>query len=405
MNLTLVGMGMGAVAGLTGEAREALSRADAVVGAGRLLDALPGEIAAEKIAAAIPEKVADIVQSLRGKTNVCVALSGDTGFYSGAKKLTALLEPFNPVVLPGIAAPQYLAAKLRRPWQDMHLVSAHGVSCDVPAEALNHRSVFFLTGGDFPVSRIVSELCDAGLCEARVTVGENLSKPDERIINGTAGDLVGRNFAPLSVVLIDNDKTFKRDIASPGIPDGEFQRGSAPMTKREVRVQALSLLELQRDSVVYDVGAGTGSVAVEAALLARRGRVYAIESEAEALDLVRANRDRFGTYNVLPVAGRAPAAFAALPPPDAAFIGGSRGSMREILAALIERNPRVRLVVSAATMETISAAFDALRDLSVANLNAVQITAARTVTRGRYHMLEGGNPIFLISGGGHGEPE
>ena len=401
MNITLVGIGAGAPGTLTREARDALARAGVVIGAERILADLPADVCAEKIALALPEKVAAAVAAHPEWSEVCVALSGDVGFYSGAKRLLELLTAHSPGLIPGISSPQYFAARLRRPWQDFRLVSAHGVGCDILAEVLNHPAVFFLTGGDTTPAGIASALRDAGLGGARVSVGENLSYPDERITSGTAAELAdGRAFAPLSVVLVENGRTFARDIVSPGIADDEFIRGKTPMTKREVRVVALSLLRLKADDVVYDIGAGTGSVSVEAALLARRGRVHAVEENPDAFSLIGENREKFGTFNLLPTLGPAPEALHPLPPPDAVFIGGSRGRMRDIVQAVLRKNPRARLVVSAIALETLSAAMEALGDLSVPGIEVVQVAAAATAVRGGYHMLEARNPVFLIGGGG-----
>lgn len=401
MTITLVGVGMGAPGAMTIDAREALARADIILGAERLLAALPPDIRGERIPLPLPEKVAAAVAAHPEWRDVCVVLSGDIGFYSGAKRLLDLLAEYNPVLVPGLSTPQYFAARLRRPWQDMRLASAHGVRCDILAEALNHRAVLFLAGGDATPTTIAAALCEAGLDDAMVTVGENLSMPDERIVRAAAGDLAGMGpFASLCAVLVENDQTFARDVRAPGIPDDDFIRGATPMTKRETRVLALSLLNPKPADIVYDVGAGTGSVAVETALLARRGRVFAIERDDDALDLIGANREKFGVYNVIPVAGAAPEALAALPPPDAAFVGGSGGALRDIVGALLAKNPAVRLVVGAIALETLSTVMAAMEEFAVRDVEVVQAAASRAVVRGGYHMLEARNPVFLVAGGG-----
>lgn len=401
MNIVLLGAGMGTARTLTLEGREALAEAEAVIGAQRLIAGLPDDIAAEKIPLALPEKIAGAIEEHPRWKNVCVVLSGDVGFYSGAKRLLELLRRHTLKLIPGIATPQYFAARLQRPWQDFRLVSAHGVYCDVLAETLNHPAVLFLTGGATTPDILIGELCGAGLRRAKVTVGENLSSPDERITAAAAGELEGRrDFSPLSVVLVENDKRFAREARSPGIADGEFIRGKTPMTKREVRVLALSLLALRQDDIVYDIGSGTGSVAVEAALLARRGRVYAVENDRDAFTLLNANREKFGVWTVRPIFGSAPEALEDLPPPQAVFIGGSKGAMRDILEAVLQKNPHARLVASAIALETISSVMTAMRELEVRNVDVVQLAANRVVVRGGYHMLEARNPVFLISGGG-----
>lgn len=404
MRITLVGMGMGGHGGLTRDAHAALAKADVILGAERLVEALrrSGEYGAAMIVEALPEAVAARIDDNKEWADVCVALSGDVGFYSAATRLRDLLRDHEVTAICGISAPQYFAARLGRPWQDFRLVSAHGRDCDVLAEALNHRAVFFLTGTTMTAQAVLNELCQAGLGDARATVGENLSSPDEAIVAGTANELVGRTYAPLSVVLVENDRTFVRDSRSAGIEDEAFARGKAPMTKREVRAVALSLLAPGERSVLWDVGAGTGSVAVEMALAARRGRVFAVERDSDACDLLRRNRLAFGVYNMTPVPGSAPDALAPLPPPDAAFVGGSGGSLPAIVAAILGKNPSARIVISAVTLETLSLAVDVFRREGIAAPDVRQIAATRTVRRGSHTMFDAVNPVFLISGGGNG---
>ena len=189
MNIALVGVGMGTPAAMTVEARDAIAAADAVIGSERLLTGLSGLWSDRKIitlALAHPEAIANAVGARPEWRSMCVLLSGDVGFHSGAKRLVELLSGHELRLVPGVSAPQYFAARLRRPWQDFRLVSAHGVACDIVAEALNHPAVLFLTGGAATPRRIAMTLCDAGLGEAAMTVGENLSGPDERITNADA---------------------------------------------------------------------------------------------------------------------------------------------------------------------------------------------------------------------------
>ncbi len=400
MNIYLVGMGMGSEDGLTLRAREALMRAEAVIGAERLLNGVPTDAPGERIALALPEQVADCIRSHSEWSTVCIALSGDPGFYSGALKLLELLHEFKPEILCGISTPQYFAARLARPWQDFHLVSAHGVACDPPAEVLNHPAVFFLAGGETTPAGLSRTLCEAGLGDATVTVGENLASARERIRTGTAEKMAALQYDPLAVVLVENSKTFCRPAGPAGLPDGDFIRGDVPMTKREVRAAALALMDLRPDAVVCDIGAGTGSVAVEAALQVRRGRVYAVEKNSTACALISANRNRFGVYNLRLVEGNAPEALASLPPVDSAFIGGSGGALESIVAALVTVNPDVRIVIAAVTLETLAKAGNALRVHTVRNVETCQIAITRTRVVGSHTLFDAQNPVFLIAGGG-----
>ena len=176
------------------------------------------------------------------------------------------------------------------------------------------------------------------------------------------------------------------------------------MSKREVRAVALSMLEPTERSVCWDVGAGTGSVSVELALLAKRGAVYAVERRPEALDLLEENRWRFGVENLYPVPGEAPEACRELPAPDRVFLGGVGAGLRETLALALEKNPGVRVVATAATLETLGVLTDCMRDFPAGASEAVCVTAARDRPAGRYHRMEGGNPVWIFRFQGEGTP-
>lgn len=400
MEITLVAMGMDGGGTLTKEAEAALKSADALIGAARLLAALPEEYKAARVEEISAERIVTALDGHPQWAHVCVLFSGDTGFYSGAAPLLKRLAGRRVRTLCGVSSVQYFAARIGRPWQDFTLASLHGRDCDIVALALNHPQVFCLTDSQNGPGEIARRLAAAGLGEARLTVGENLAYPEERILAGTAAELAGGDFAPLSVALVENEKTFSWPGAGQGIPDGRFLRGEVPMTKQEVRAVALAKLGLRPADVVYDIGAGTGSVSVEMALLARRGRVFAIERTPAGCELIRQNRADFGTYNLELIEGEAPEALADLPAPDAAFIGGSGGHLEAIVKALVERNPAVRIVIAAVTLETLAAAGAALQAAGVADVETVQLAVSRGEPLGRYTQLKAQNPIFLVAGGG-----
>lgn len=395
MKVYLIGVGLGNPNTLTLAARRAIDTCPVVVGAPRLLEPYGEKEQVPLIAAA------DIAAFLGGcqRGPVGVLLSGDVGFYSGAKNLWPLLGGFEVETLPGISSLAYFCAKLQTPWQDAFLVSAHGRDHNAVGEIQCHEKTFLLTGGQTRAQDICRALTDRGLGHVTVSVGEKLSYPDERILTGPASELAGEPFSDLAVLLAEHPQPIARP-ATPGLPDGAFLRGEVPMTKEEVRTVSLSKLRPQRHHVIWDVGAGTGSVSVECALAAPAGRVFAIEKKAEALDLLAQNKARFGVTNLDIVPGTAPEALADLPAPDRVFLGGTSGNLEEILRLVLGKNPAARVVVNAITLETLAEAVRVYEALGLGDVDVVQLAVTRTKNVGRYHMLDGQNPVWVISGEG-----
>ena len=399
MQVTLASLGGGRPDTMTAECAAALKDAQCILGARRLLEHLPQGCTERRIAAVRPQEVLDAVLAQGGR---CVVVySGDAGFYSGARGLLPLLaERDIPTrVLPGISSVQLLSARLGLPWQDWELVSAHGVDCDVVAAVSKGRPAFFLTGGALGPGELCRRLTQAGLGSLSVTVGADLSARSEKIVFGTAAELAGQPFPSLSVMLAEAAP--RPQARCPGLPDGSFLRGSVPMTKQEVRAAALAKLGVRPADTLWDVGAGTGSVSVELALAAPQGRVYAVECEAAACALIRENKERFSAWNLQLVEGRAPQALRDLPIPDAVFIGGTKGSMEEIVELALAKNRSARVCISAIAVETLSAAVAALTGRGL-EVQVTQIAVSRTRPAGGLHLLMANNPTFLIAGNCHG---
>jgi precorrin-6B C5,15-methyltransferase / cobalt-precorrin-6B C5,C15-methyltransferase len=398
MRISIVGMGMGNLGTLTADTLEAIYKADILIGAERLLSAVPEDCRAERHSAIRPEDIMRFIDDDKQAKRVCVLMSGDVSFYSGAKKLLTLLDGYEVEVLPGISSMQYFAARLKRPWQDWKLISAHGINCCAAVYARDSAETFFLTGGELSVQALCAQLNEAGFGDLLVTVGESLGSADEAIYQDTASNLAQSVHGDLAVMLVDNPSP--RTLASCGLPDDAFIRGDIPMTKSEVRSVILSKLRLHENDIVYDVGAGTGSVSIEAALLVKSGHVYAIEREEEGCNLIRENAKKLGGANLTCINGEAPDSLAELPAPDAVFIGGSGGFLDRILDDLLRLNPAVRLVVSTVTLETLAEATAAFSRLSITDVEIVQLAVSKAKLLGAHHLMMAQNPIFIISGVG-----
>lgn len=406
--VTIIGAGPGNPDLLSRAALDAIDIADVVIGAHRALagiDVPPDVVRCELV------KTADIVAELTDAASwqrAVVVMTGDVGLFSGARRLVEALSGDAQVdvrVIPGISSASYLAARLARPWQDWRFASAHGVACDIAVEAERAGELFLVTSGGEDPSRLSGVLVQAGFGDARVTVAERLSYPDERITCATASEIAGQTFDDLNVMLIEfagGAASSRWPYASSGIPDELFIRGDVPMTKQEVRAVALAKLRLTATDTVWDVGAGTGSVSIEAALVARAGSVWAVERNAAGVRLIRENADAFGCGNVHAVPGVAPEALAKLPVPDAVFVGGSAGELLSIVEAALEKNSQVRLCVPCVTVETLIEACALLSGSRFKGFEACQVSAARAEAVGSHHLMKAQNPVFLVSARGAG---
>ena len=393
----IAGIGPGSEMLQTAEVRAAIEGADGLIGAKRMLDAVarPGQALFDAIA---PEDIASHIAQHPECKAFCVVMSGDTGFYSGTKKLLPLLNGCRVKVLPGLSSMSYLCARLGVSYEDAVPVSLHGRDCDIARAVRRHKKVFALVGGDGGMQALCERLTKAGLGHVRVNVGERLSYPDEKITRGTARELQSCTFDKLSAALIENDAPI--DIITPGLPDEAFLRELTPgkvvpMTKSEVRSVCLSKLQLTGNAVCWDIGAGTGSVSIEMARLCADGFVYAVEKNEQALALLAQNRDAFSAPNMQIVPGTAPEACRELPAPTHAFLGGTSGSVRDILALLLEKNPRVRIVATAVTLESVSALTACMKDFDTAECISVQVSKAASL--GRYHLMQAQNPVYLFT--------
>lgn len=184
---------------------------------------------------------------------------------------------------------------------------------------------------------------------------------------------------------------------TPGIPDDDFIRGKVPMTKEEVRTVSISKLRLEKDSVLFDIGCGTGSVSVESGRLSEEISVFAFDCNEEAVSLVKKNAAKFNCSNIKVIHAIAPDGFTELPAPTHAFIGGSSGALKDILHSLYKKNPSMRIVINAVSLETICQAQKLVKEIPVRNLEIVQLGVSKAEMIGKHTMLKAGNPVIIFS--------
>lgn len=389
--ISIIGIGPGSAEYLTAAAKNALAECDAVIGAASVTETLaPHKLVFNEY---LPQKVCELLMAHPSVRRPAIVMRGDTGFFSGAKKLIAALGGEDVEVIPGIASCTLFAAKLGVSWDGAAMISMHGRDVNIVRTAAVNEKTFVLTGGGNTPGSIFETLCGFGLGELACAVGEKLSYDDEKITRGTAEELRNISCDPLSIVYIENNCP-EKSVRS-GISDEEFVRGNVPITKAEVRAVSVAKLSPDKDSTVWDVGAGTGSVTVECALRAMEGTVYAIEKKPEATELIRQNAIKFRTDNVRIIEGSAPDALSDLPAPTHVFIGGSSGELKNIISLILKKNSDAAIVINAVTLETQAEVMECEKAFRFTTFDAVCVSAVRALPVGRYHMTAAQNPVWI----------
>jgi precorrin-6Y C5,15-methyltransferase (decarboxylating) len=403
----IIGIGSDGLGGLTARARDLLTRADLVLGAEQALDRLP-ELKAERfrIGADLQELVRTLESNL-GRQRMVVVASGDPLFYGVARYLCDRLGKERFEVLPHVSSMQLAFARIKETWEEAYLtnLATHPLE-DVLDRVRTAETVGLFTSEQENPSVIAQQLLARGLDYFRAYVCENLGGPDERVTQGELADIAEMEFAPLNVMILKRKPGRPDQRARParfrrfGNPDDVFaqsQPKSGLVTQAEVRAISLAQLDIQPGSVVWDVGAGSGAVAIEAAQLAQPGMVFAIEQDAADYHLILANAESFGVRNLKAIHGTAPAVFAGLPPPDAVFVGGTGREVARLLeAAYAALRPGGKLAVNVGTLESLSAIYTVLKRLA-GRVEVLLVNVARGTEQLETLRFEAVNPTFLLT--------
>ena len=404
MHVSLVGIGMGAEDYLTCRGENAILNADYIFGASRMIE--PFSAGVEKypyyLAVDIVPKIKELLAEKKSG-NIAILFSGDTGFYSGCKKLYEALQDIEGLsveIIPGISSLVYLASKIPTSWEDAKIISTHGVAEEkwisrLLWSGLHEKKVFFLTSGLEDVRKIGS-LFMRYAPQLKIYLGYQLSYAEEEVLCLTPRECLLLKNEGLYVGMLYNDMP-QTIYPGAGLSDEWMLRTKVPMTKEEIRHLSVAKLRLTPEAVCYDIGCGSGSISVEMAMLSPEIQVYAIDSVEEAVALTRKNADRFGLKNVQVVQGMAPEGMENFPEPTHAFIGGSRGNMASILKSLYAKNPSMRVVINAISLETLSEIMGCLKTWKVTDLDITQVQISKAKTLGDYHMMMGQNPVTIVS--------
>lgn len=384
----VIGTGPGAEDLITPAAFKAVETADLLVGGKNALSLFKNEKPKKAIGRDLDEIISYIAQN-RDK-NIAVLTSGDPGFYSILGTLTRNFQKDDIEVIPGISSVQLCFARLKEHWHDARFISLHGRSLEniaFPSEG----KFAVLTDGSSTPNRIAKHLLDGGVGGTAI-VCDSLCQPEEVVMEQDLKKIKTGKFSPNCVMVVKPDVKRKWKYRTPGIPDDFFKKGKSPMTKEEIRAITLSKTRIEKNSIIYDIGAGTGSISIEAALQADEGKVFSIEKNPDRIRIIKENIREFGVLNVDVIEGEAPRVMQSLPEADRIIIGGSGGKIREIIENCTGKlDEGGIIIINTIRSETVQEATSVLEE-SGFNFNLTEVSVKRVKNQKTTEL----NPITII---------
>ena len=392
----LVGAGITGWEGFGQKALDVIAKSEVLIGHQRHLDIFP-EFSGEKM---VLEDLSIMLEYLRTTQKRCVVLgSGDPNFFGVARFLMRNLPKERIEIFPNLTSVQYAFARIKEPWDDAVFVSVHGRGLGRAIDRIiAAEKVAILTDKVNTPAAIARELIargaegyDAWLCEEMGMSGEKFTRTDVK-------GLLELPASELNILILI--KTWEPQLAHYpliGIEDDEFATSKKLITKQEVRAVTLAKLQLQDDLTMWDIGAGSGSVSIEASNLLPNGRIFALERNSQCVSFLKENLKKFVARNVKLVEAFAPEGLEDLPDPDRVFIGGSGGMLEEIIDG-VDRRLKVdgRIVVNAVTLDTLTKTVELLEGHGY-TVEVTCVNIAKTKPLSEYKLLEAQNPVYIIA--------
>lgn len=391
--IDIIGCGAGTPSGLSEQTARSIKNAQILIGPAQLLEtfAAPGQ---QTVCADTDAELLEAAKEA-SEENCAVLLFGDPAYSPAAWTLRAHFGT-KAAFFNGISSLSLICSRIGIAAEKVRCLESSRDGSDLLYQISRSRYSCLLPETHLPAGEVLALLraSELGMLEAYCAV--HLGQEGEVLRHGPVSELHEEDYPPNTVLLFSNPDWAR--YTTIGLPDESFFRGTVPMTKFEVRNIASSKLEISATDIIYDIGAGTGSVSIELARRAYDGKVYAVERLPEALYLLNKNRRHLRAFNMEITAGEAPEILASLPAPDKIFIGGSGGRIDEIIRVVLSRNPRVLICATAATLETLAAARQAFSACNC-HTEVIQTNAARLVPRGNaFSMFEAINPVFVLVG-------
>ena len=393
----VVGAGVEGQEGFSGRALELIRSSQILMGPARHLALFP-EFSGEKVD--IAKNAAEIVERLKKTDRQAVVLaSGDPLFFGVGRLLLRNFQAEELEFVPNVSSVQYAFAKLKEPWDDAVFVSAEGrgVAGAVDRIVANDKAAILTDAVNTPAT-IAAEMIRRGREGYAAYLCENLGTEQERIVATDVRGLTKITAAALNVLIFikEYDAGGEEYIPTLGIPDEEFIAVKKLITREEIRVVTLAKLRLRHDMILWDIGAGSGSVSVEADSFLPNGRIFAIERNEQCIEFIKQNFRKFNVRHARLVEGEAPGCLEDLPDPDRVFIGGSGGHLWEILEIIDGRLPSGgRVVINAITLDTLTAATGYFENAGY-QVEVTTINVARTRPFSDYKMFEAYDPVYII---------
>ena len=425
----IIGLGIEGKSSLSQRALKLVEKAHLLVGGRRHLACFP-EFKGKKVI--IGSRLNDIVKTLNPKSairnpkSVVVLATGDPNFFGIAGFMIKNFGKNAVEIIPNVSTVQEAFARVKENWNDARFLSVHGrgkarsqesgvrskdLIADLTNEIIKYNKVGIFTDSDNTPSKIAKAMIDKGIKNYRAYVCEDLGTDNEKVTEGTLAQIVRKRFSPLNVmILIRSQESGVRSqekklrTSNPqlptffGIPNSEFSHSKGMITKEEIRVISLSKLKLKTDSITWDIGAGSGSLSIEAAMLTHNGKVFAIEKDMVRIRHIEKNKKKFNAANLEIIHKNAPDGLKNLPVPDAVFIGGGGKDVAKIIDACSKRLKQGgRIIVNAITLETLAAAAGFFKSKGW-NTETISVNIAKTKDVASLHLFNAYNPVFVVVG-------
>lgn len=392
----LVGAGITGWEGFAAKALEIIGKADVLVGHQRHLDIFP-DFAGEKMVLGDLSGLMDFLKQT--ELRVVILASGDPTFFGVSRFLLRNLPKERIEIFPNVTSMQYAFARIKEPWDDGIFVSVHGRGMHPAVDKIiAAEKACVLTDRVNTPAAIAAELIDRGAEGYEAWLCEDLGMPTEKFTKTTVRGLLDISASELNILILI--RTYEPNLVQYpliGIEDDEFHTSKKLITKQEVRAVTLAKLQLQDDLVLWDIGAGSCSVSIEASNLMPNGRIFAVERNQQCIGFINENLKKFCARNIKLIEAFAPEGLDDLPDPDRVFIGGAGGKLDEIIDMVSQRLKQEGVVViNAVTLDTLTRAVEFLEDHGF-TVEATCVNIAKTRNLTEYKMFEAQNPVYVIS--------